>query len=76
MINSLDEEKMTPLMWASFYGNSENVVYLLKMKADPFLKDIEGKTGKYAGVLKKKILILCQHYIGLPQISIMSAALL
>lgn len=43
-VDFLDEERMTPLMWAAFYGNEENVKLLLKRGASAYLKDIDGKT--------------------------------
>lgn len=43
-VDFLDEECMTPLMWAAFYGNSANVKLLLKAGSNAYLKDIEGKT--------------------------------
>ncbi|KAJ3225300.1 hypothetical protein HK099_007035 [Clydaea vesicula] len=52
-VNQVDEEKMTPLMWATFYGNTDNVKLLLKFKGDPFLKDIEGKTALHWSTCNK-----------------------
>ncbi|KAJ3093008.1 Ankyrin repeat domain-containing protein 55 [Quaeritorhiza haematococci] len=43
-LNRLDDEKMTPLMWATYHGNPQHVSMLLKSGANVYLKDIEGKT--------------------------------
>lgn len=43
-VDYLDEDNMTPLMWAAFYGNVDNVKMLLKRRPNCAMKDIEGKT--------------------------------
>lgn len=43
-VNQPDKAGMTPLMWAAFHNQPQNVKRLLKYGADLEEKDVEGKT--------------------------------
>ena len=46
-VNTIDtNEHWTALMWAAAEGQAENVKLLLKYKADPTLKDVDGDTAE------------------------------
>ena len=40
----VDDENMTPLMWAAYYGQPQHTQLLLERGANALLRDIEGKT--------------------------------
>lgn len=48
-INFADDDGMTPLMWAAYHGHYNHMRLLLAHKADPILRDVEGKTALQYG---------------------------